>query len=142
MALSDDGTLYIRDMIRGRWEWPDARKIIIDTMLAEPGVTHAIEEALHGLAAIQELRRERSIAHIALRGIRVDHDKLTRALPWSARAEARKVKLVRGSWIGAFLSEACMFPQGTHDDQVDTVSGGVELVASSRTNSAVGAFAR
>lgn len=139
---TDDGCLYIRDMIRGRWEWPDARKIIIETMLSEPESTHAIEEALHGIAAMQELRRERSIAHIALRGIHVDKDKLTRALPWSARAEARKVKLVRGPWIGAFLSEVCMFPQGTNDDQVDTVSGGVGLMAPSRTNSAVGAFAR
>lgn len=137
-----DGTLYIRDMIRGRWEWPDARKIIVETMLSEPDTQHAIEEALHGLAAIQELQRERSIAHIALRGIHVDKDKLTRALPWSARAEARKVRLVRGPWIGAFLSEVCMFPQGTNDDQVDTVSGGVGLVAPARTNSAVGAFKR
>lgn len=138
----NDGTLYIRDMIRGRWEWPDARKIIVETMLGEPNTTHAIEEAMHGLAAIQELRRERAVAHIALRGIHVDKDKLTRALPWSARAEARKVKLVRGPWVGAFLSEICMFPQGTNDDQVDTVSGGVGLVAPGRTNSAVGMFAR
>jgi predicted phage terminase large subunit-like protein len=142
VAQDDDGNLYIRDMVRGRWEWPDARKILVDTMLAEPDVTHAIEEAMHGLAAIQELRRERSITHISLRGVRVDRDKLTRAMPWSARAEARKVRLVRGPWIGAFLSEACMFPQGTHDDQVDTISGGVELVASGRTNSAIGAFTR
>jgi predicted phage terminase large subunit-like protein len=139
---ADDGCIYIRDMVRGRWEWPDARKIIVSTMLSEPYTTHAIEEALHGLAAVQDLRRERAIAHVTLRGVHVDRDKVTRALPWSARAEARKVKLVRGPWIGAFLSEVCMFPQGTHDDQVDTVSGGVELVAPGRTNSAVGAFAR
>lgn len=139
---ANTGNLYIRDMLRGRWEWPDARKIIIQTMLGEPSVIHGIEEAQHGLAAVQDLRRLREIAHIALRGITVDKDKLTRALPWSIKAEARKVKLVRGEWINAFLDEVCMFPQGTHDDQVDTVSGGVGLVASGRTNSAVGMFAR
>ena len=128
-------------MIRGRWEWPDARKIIIDTMLNEPTSIHAIEEAMHGLAAMQELRRERAITHVALRGIHVDKDKISRAMPWSARAEARKVKLVRGPWIGAFLNEVCMFPQGTNDDQVDTVSGGNALVAAKK-NSAVGMFAR
>lgn len=140
LALGDDGTMYVRDMIRGRWEWPDARNIIVQTMLSEPGTTHAIEEALHGLAAIQDLRRDRTIANIALRGVRVDTDKLTRALPWAARAEARKVKLVRGAWIGAFLDEVCMFPQSTHDDQVDTVSGGVALFG--QRSSLVGAFAR
>lgn len=138
----NDGTLYIRDMVRGRWEWPDARKIIIETMLGEPNTIHGIEEAMHGLAAVQDLRRVREISHIALRGVSVDKDKLTRAMPWSAKAEARKVKLVRGSWIAAFLDEVCMFPQGTHDDQVDTVSGGVGLVASGRSNSAIGAFSR
>jgi len=138
----NDGSIYIRDMIRGRWEWPDARKIVIQTMLSEPNAIHGIEEAMHGLAAVQDLRRVREINHIALRGVTVDKDKLTRALPWSIKAEARKVRLVRGPWIAAFLDEVCMFPQGTHDDQVDTISGGMGLVASGRSNSAVGAFAR
>lgn len=123
-----DGVIYIRDMVRGRWEWPDAKKIITTTMLNEPGAVHAIEEALHGLAAVQELRRDQALARITLRGIRVDKDKTSRALPWAARAEAGKVVLVRGDWIPAFLDEVCAFPFGAHDDQVDTVSGGVALL--------------
>lgn len=139
VAFADDGTIYIRDMVRGRWEWPDARKVIKETMLNERGVLHAVEEAMHGLAAIQEFRRDPDLVGVALRGVRVDKDKLTRALPWAARAEAGKVKLVRGAWINAFLDEACQFPSGAHDDQVDTVSGGIELVKRG-SNSAVGAF--
>lgn len=141
VAYGEDGTLYIRDMVRGRWEWPDARKIITQTMLSEPGVLHAVEEAMHGLAAIQEFRRDPELRGVALRGIKVDKDKLTRALPWAARAEGGKVSLVRGAWINAFLDEVCMFDGlgTTHDDQVDTVSGGAELVKRG-SNSAVGAF--
>jgi predicted phage terminase large subunit-like protein len=137
----ETGAIFVKDMIRSRWEWPDARKVIMQTMQAEPTTLHAIEEALHGLAAMQELRREPSIAGIALRGIKVDKDKLTRALPWAARAEGGKVSLVRGPWISAFLDEACQFDGtgATHDDQVDTVSGGVGLVQRGG-NSAVGAF--
>lgn len=130
VALSPDGTLYIRDMVRGRWEWPDAKRVMMSTMTS--GSTHGIEEAMHGLAAIQELRREPSLADVTLRGIHVDKDKVSRALPWAARAEAGKVKLVRGEWTSAFLDEVCAFPLGTHDDQVDTVSGGVQMVASKR----------
>jgi predicted phage terminase large subunit-like protein len=129
VALAADGTLYIRDMIRDRFEWPDAKAVIMQTMKAEPGVQHGIEEALHGLAAVQDLHRERSIAHIALRGIRVDKDKVSRALPWAARAEQGKVVLVRGPWIEQFLAEVCAFPLAEHDDQVDTVSGGLAMVA-------------
>lgn len=129
VALADDGTLYIRDVIHGRWEWPDAKGVIMQSMASDPKVQHGIEEALHGLAAVQDLRRERSIAHVALRGIRVDKDKLSRALPWAARAESGKVKLVRGAWVEAFLAEVCAFPLAPHDDQVDTVSGGVAMLS-------------
>lgn len=129
VALADDGTLYIRDMVHDRWEWPDAKAVIMASMQSEPAVQHGIEEALHGLAAVQDLQRERSIAHVTLRGIRVDKDKLSRALPWAARAEQGKVKLVRGSWIEPFLAEVCAFPLGPHDDQVDTVSGGLAMLS-------------
>lgn len=129
VALAEDGTLYVRNMIRGRWEWPDAKKIIVSTMLSGNGTQHGIEEAMHGLAAVQELRRDRTLANVVLRGIRVDKDKVSRALSWAARAEAGKVRLVEGSWVAGFLDEICAFPQGSHDDQVDTVSGGNQMLS-------------
>lgn len=129
VALSTDGDLFIRDMIRGRWEWPDAKKIIIQTMITGNGTRHGIEEAMHGLAAVQEFNREPSLARIPVQGIKVDKDKVSRALPWAARAEAGKVKLISGPWVNSFLNEICSFPLGTHDDQVDTVSGGVQMIA-------------
>lgn len=127
-AMDDDGILWVRDMIHGRWEWPDQRRLMIQTMQAEPDVRHGIEEALHGLAAVQELLRARDVAHVSLQGIRVDRDKLSRALPWAARAEAGRVRLVRGEWITRFLDETAAFPRGAHDDQIDAVSGAVEMI--------------
>jgi predicted phage terminase large subunit-like protein len=131
VALAKDGTLYIRDMVRGRWEWPDARKQMMKIMKSEPRTRHGVEEALHGMAAVQELRRERSIVNVPFRGVRVTKDKLSRALSWSERAEGGKVVLIQGPWIKAFLDEVAVFTgEGdTHDDQVDTVSGGVEMLA-------------
>jgi predicted phage terminase large subunit-like protein len=133
VALAKDGTLYIRDMIRGRWEWPDARRKIIEIMKREPRTRHGVEEALHGMAAVQELRRERSIVNVPFRGVRVTKDKLSRALSWSERAEEGKVVLIEGPWIKTFLDEAAVFTgEGdTHDDQIDSVSGGVEMLAKS-----------
>jgi phage terminase large subunit-like protein len=40
---------------------------------------------------------------------------------------AGKVYLVRGAWTRTFLSEAIGFPQKKHDDQVDSVSGGIKM---------------
>jgi predicted phage terminase large subunit-like protein len=129
VALAPDGTLYIRDLIYGRWEWPDAKKKIIDCMVDEPKTIHGIEEKMHGLAAVQELRRERRVAHIPIYGQGVDRDKIARAAGWSSRAESGKVALVSGRWVADFLSEVCEFPFGKHDDIVDTVSGGVLMIA-------------
>ena len=47
----------------------------------------------------------------------------------AGRAEGGKVALVQGEWINAFLDEVTAFPLGAHDDQVDTISGGVQMVA-------------
>ena len=63
-------------------------------------------------------------------------DKVTRALPVSAQCERNNVKILRGDWNDAFLSEAENFPpsEGStvkkktdedmgHDDQIDGLSG-------------------
>ena len=128
VAMADDGTLYVRDMVRGRWEWPDARGILVQTMLREPQTIHAVEEAMHGLAALQELRRDRDLAGVTLRGVKPRGDKIQRAMPWAARAEAGKVKIVAGPWVRAFIDEVTAFPSGPHDDQVDSVSGAIPLL--------------
>lgn len=56
-------------------------------------------------------------------GIPSTGSKEVRANPVSSQAEAKNVKLLRGLWINAFLDEADAFPNGSHDDQVDAVSG-------------------
>jgi len=130
IAIDTDGVLWVRDIIRGRWEWPDAKRIMRETMLSEIGNTsHVVEEALHGIAALQELRRDPALHGIPLYGYRVDKDKVQRAMAWAARAEAGKVRLVRGEWVNTFLDEACSFPLAAHDDQVDAVSGAVATYA-------------
>jgi len=128
VAMADDGTLYVRDMVRGRWEWPDARGVMVQTMLREPQTIHAVEQAMHGLAALQELRRDRELAGVTLRGVAPRGDKIQRAMPWAARAEAGKVALVAGPWVREFIDEATAFPAGPHDDQVDSVSGAIPLL--------------
>lgn len=133
IAFDEDGVLYIRDMVRDKWEWPDAKKIIIQTMLSEPKTVHGIELKMHGLAAVQELQREVRVAHIALKGVGVDGDKESRADAWSDRAESRKVVLIAGEWVHDFLLEVTQFPNAAHDDQVDTVSGGVVMAATGKS---------
>lgn len=128
----ESGTVYIRDVIKMKAEWPDVRKVLINTALAEPGVQVGVESAMHGLAGFQELTREPKLVGTSLRSIRIDKDKISRALPIASRAEAGKLKLIRGNWISDFLDEATSFPHGQHDDQIDSVSGAFGMLKEPR----------
>ena len=128
IAQDAQGNIYIADMFRMRAEYPEQRKFIIERMQAEKNTEHGIEEALHGKAIVQDLRRERHLTRQAFRGVKVTADKMTRAAAWASRAEEGKVILVRGSWIPDFLEELAHFPNGRYDDQIDAVSVAVQMV--------------
>lgn len=66
----------------------------------------------------------------SFRGDRPTGKKEIRLNPVSSAAEAGNVKLVEGPWIGDFLDEAEAFPLGSHDDQLDAVSGAFSVLAS------------
>ena len=50
-------------------------------------------------------------------------NKEVRAQPFAAQCEAGNVCLAEGPWNSCFIEELCLFPNGTHDDQVDASSG-------------------
>jgi predicted phage terminase large subunit-like protein len=124
-----NGVVYIADGIRIKAEWPDVRRIMIETMRSETDTVHGIEKAQHGLAATQELRRVPELADVSFRGIDVKGDKGQRAMPWAARAEQGGVRIVAGAWVRDFLDEVVAFPSAPHDDYVDAASGAVAMVA-------------
>lgn len=56
-------------------------------------------------------------------------DKVTRAKPASAQAEVGNIKVIRAPWNTEFFDELENFPDGTHDDIVDVLSGALnELI--------------
>lgn len=136
-AMDEQGVLWLRDMVRGKWEWPEQRAIMARTMLAERDITaeQGIEQALHGLAALQDLSRDPSLMGVPIRGIVVDKDKLSRALPVAALAERGKIRLVRGPWIQSMIDELTTFgtDNSEHDDQVDAVSGVYRMLSGLRS---------
>lgn len=121
-----DGTLVITDVVRGRWEWPQAIRVIGSTALGDgPGVGQYVEDVGIQKGMLQLLLHEPDLRSIAFRSATPQGDKIQRAGAWLARAEQGKVALVRGAWNAAFLDEVCGFPESEHDDQVDAVSAAV-----------------
>ncbi|HAM41859.1 MAG TPA: hypothetical protein DCP69_11165, partial [Candidatus Omnitrophica bacterium] len=71
----------------------------------------------------------RELAGYSVHAETVTGDKVTRAQGLSAQAEAGNVKLVRGEWNEAYLSELHGFPEGKYKDQVDSSSGAFNKLA-------------
>ena len=56
-------------------------------------------------------------------GVKPERSKVDRVTAQSAKIEARHVYLPKSAaWLGEFLTELLSFPNGRHDDQVDSVS--------------------
>jgi len=130
-----DGIYYILDIRRVRATPKGVEALVRQTaeidgrdvpiyMEQEPGSS--------GVSTIDHYARE-VLFGFAFRGNKTTGSKVSRAAPVSSAAEAGNVKLVRGSWISAFLDEAEVFPNGPHDDQVDAVSGAFECLARGRS---------
>lgn len=63
-------------------------------------------------------------------GIRTTGPKPVRAASFSAMAQAKNVKIVRGRYLMAFFDELEAFPFGAHDDIVDAAAGAFNMLTS------------
>jgi len=118
------GLYFIEHIARVRGRWQGIKALIKQTAEADgPAVQIGVEQepGASGKALLAEIVQH--LAGFTVHGYPTRGDKLTRANPWAAQAEAGNVKLVNGPWVEAFLDECEWFPEGGHDDQVDACSG-------------------
>ncbi len=121
-GLDKEGNFWLVHMDRGKRAWPDQKRRIIDFANAEASDGRIAVEAVAGFkVAVAELETALR-GRMSVRSISVTSDKMTRALPWSAKVDGGMFYIVRGPWNADFLAELGSFPNGTHDDQVDAVS--------------------
>ncbi|MEE1656744.1 phage terminase large subunit [Microvirga sp. CF3062] len=111
---------YLIDLVHGRFESPDLRRQIIALSARHNADATLIEDTELGRALEQDLRRSGELR--ALR-MRPRFDKQARLLAQSARFEGGQVYLPREApWLGDYIAELLAFPNGRHDDQVDSTS--------------------
>jgi predicted phage terminase large subunit-like protein len=134
MARSPDSVFYIDDVARGQWSSLMREQAIANTAAqdkARPGkryMVHLEQEPGSGGKHSAEVTT-RALAGYEVSSDRATGDKVSRARPFAAQAEAGNVKLVRGPWNEAFLNEIQVFPAGAHDDQVDAASDAFRVLA-------------
>jgi predicted phage terminase large subunit-like protein len=129
-----EGATYIEHVLRGQWGPAEVEKNIRGTAVADSVYVRIKEQQEPGSAGKAiVVNRATKLQGFDYKFSTMTGDKVDRAQPLRAQAEAGNVYLVRGPWNEAFLDELENFPNGSHDDQVDSASDGYnELVGGPR----------
>jgi predicted phage terminase large subunit-like protein len=116
---TEEDDLLVLDVVKQRIEAPDIVPALQNNLQNYQPAFIAIERAGFQLSLIQIAMR----SGLPVRELKADKDKVSRALPLSARMEAGKVWFDRQSmWYSNLERELLQFPAGEHDDQVDALA--------------------
>jgi predicted phage terminase large subunit-like protein len=118
------GRLFLLDIYRARIEYPVLKAMIVAKRSQWQAHHVIIETENNGLAVAQQLAAERSFRPVAWppRGTR-QKGKAERLIAQSGQIEEGRIWLPsQMDGLDIFLSELRAFPNGRHDDQVDTLT--------------------
>ena len=139
MSLTSDGQYVIWDIKRFRGTPKENEQVVAQTA-AEDGIAVEIfmeqEPGSSGKTVIDHYRRNILAGYT----FRPDKDYRTtkkeiRAKPFSAAAEDGQIRILLGNWISPWLDEHIIFPDGRHDDQVDSAVGAFQMITKAQRNS-------
>ena len=128
MSRDEHGTFYIEHVERLQASPEKVERAIINTASADgQPVRIRIPQDPGQAGKSQAKYLVGQLAGYDVKTQRVTGDKVTRARPASAQAEAGNIKIVRGGWNEAFLNEVENFPStNAKDDQVDALSDALD----------------
>ncbi|HUV64044.1 MAG TPA: terminase family protein [Sedimentisphaerales bacterium] len=131
VGFAPNGNLFIRDplKVRNLDEFlPDLRMLMLTD--GELGTVWGIENTAFQVLVVKEFLKDKALVNIPIMEVTPKGSKEDRARAWRLRAKQGKVKLVRGPWNQDFIRVAASFgPTARYDDDIDSVSGGVQMQA-------------
>lgn len=130
MGLTHEGDIFILDVIRERFTFPELkdRLIALNAQYRGYGLRATyIEDLASGQSLIQELRRSSGVSVIPYRA---GKDKETRVNAITPIIQGGRVFLPDSApWLDDFLKEAEAFPLGSFDDQIDAATMGIDILS-------------
>jgi predicted phage terminase large subunit-like protein len=121
-AVTPQGKILILDVDRQRMQAPDIIPRIRQKMAEYDLQWVGMERAGFQLSLIQFAKRD----GLAVKELKADKDKISRAMPLAARMESGDIYFRQGAmWLPDVERELMTFPVGHHDDIVDAISYGV-----------------
>jgi predicted phage terminase large subunit-like protein len=134
LGLDTTGDIYVVDLIRDRFEFPELKRrmIQLNNVWRGRGLRGIyIEDKASGQSLIQEMQRESGVSIIPYKVVNDKVSRLTAILPL---IEGGRVLLPTAApWLDAFHEECQSFPSGKHDDMVDALAIGLDVLARTPT---------
>lgn len=133
LGKDGEGNWWIENVVRGQWPAAQRNRIILATAERDKLMYGRVKigvEQPPGLAKESTDSVVRMLAGFDVIADPVHNDKIERAEPAAAQMMAGNFRIVRDpSWTVPFLKVLEAFPFGAHDDDVDALSGGFNLMA-------------
>jgi len=130
LGLDSHGDIYVLDVIRDKFTFPELKQKAVNLCARWRGRGLRglyIEDKASGQSLIQELKRESGMSVIPYR---VVNDKVARANAVTPLIEGGRVFIPQTAhWLDPFLEETLHFPSGANDDQVDTLTMGLDILS-------------
>lgn len=125
-----DTGFYLIDIWKDKVEFPDLKRMVISLAAKFKPNALLVEDKASGQSLIQDLRRETRLPIIP---IRPTADKVARANLVTPLIESGRVYLPEGHpEIATFVHSASQFPNGAHDDDIDSVTQALTYLTSAQ----------
>jgi len=111
---------YLLDAYKARLEYPDLKRSIQSLADKWQPTAILVEDKASGQSVIQDLRQTTRLSIVPINPTK---DKVVRLLAVTAAIESGRVFLPNvAPWLPDYEAELASFPNGAHDDQVDSTS--------------------
>jgi predicted phage terminase large subunit-like protein len=117
ISLKDPTKIYVREIVSGRWGFPDMIEAVKQAYSFYKAKMLCIEKAASGQSLIQVLRKEGKIPIHEMKPLKSKTIRLQAVTPF---LESSRVFFVEGEWLDPFIKELTTFPFVKHDDKTDS----------------------
>lgn len=129
-GLDKNGDIYLVDVVRGKYDFPELKQRLIrlNNQWRGRGLRAIyIEDKASGQSLLQELKRESGMSVIPYK---VVHDKVARVNAILPIIEGGRVFIPDAApWLDEFIDETVGFPNSNHDDQVDAATMAIDILS-------------
>ncbi len=124
-----EGNLYVVDVRVGKWLWSDGQRELLSFVKRHQIKKLGMQKTTLELEMGRQLRNLPELVDVSFPETRTYGGKKEHFEPVACRAAYRKLFIVKEKWNEYFIDEICNFPNVRLKDQVDAMSGLVEILA-------------